>query len=86
MEVVLSLIKANSDIEGLQFFSHTFLHSAYADDTTFHLRNKKSATKVIKMFDKFSLFSGLKINNGKCKLLVSKKGLAWYSVEWIVLI
>ena len=33
LEVVFSLIKANPDIEGLQFFSHTFLHSAYADDT-----------------------------------------------------
>ena len=35
LEVVFSLIKANPDIEGLQFFSHTFLYSAYADDTTF---------------------------------------------------
>ena len=35
LEVVFSLIKTNPDIEGLQFFSHTFLYSAYADDTTF---------------------------------------------------
>ena len=47
LEVVFSLIKANPDIEGLQFFSHTFLYSAYADDTTFFLRNEKSATEVI---------------------------------------
>ena len=33
LEVVFSLIKANPDIKGLQFFSHTFLYSAYADDT-----------------------------------------------------
>ena len=58
LEVVFSLIKANPDIEGLQFFSHTFLYSAYADDTTFFLRNEKSATEVIKTFDKFSHFSG----------------------------
>ena len=57
LEVVFSLIKANPNIEGLQFFSHTFLYSAYADDTTFFLRNEKSATEVIKTFDKFSLFS-----------------------------
>ena len=62
-EVVFSLIKANPDIEGLHFFSHTFLYSTYADDTTFFLRNEKSATGVIKTFDKFSLFSELKINN-----------------------
>ena len=35
LEVVFSLIKANPDIKGLQFFSHTFLYSAYGDDTTF---------------------------------------------------
>ena len=57
LEVVFSLIKANPNIEGLQFFSHTFLYSAYADDTTFFLRNEKSATEVIKTFDKFSFFS-----------------------------
>ena len=77
LEVVFSLIKANPDIEGLQFFSHTFLYSAYADDTTFFLRNKKSATEVIKTFDKFYLFSGLKINNAKCEIagIGVKKGV-----------
>ena len=87
MEVVFSLIKANPNIEGLQFFSHTFLYSAYADDTTFFLRNEKSATEVMKTFDKFSLFSGLEINNAKGELLtlVSKKGLIWHSMEWIAL-
>ena len=43
LEVVFSLIKANPDIEGLQFFSHTFLYSAYADDTNFfyEMRNQQ---------------------------------------------
>ena len=45
-----------------------FLYSTYADDTTFFLRNEKSAIEVIKTFDKFSLFSGLKINNAKCEI------------------
>ena len=67
LEVVFSLIKANPDIKSLQFFSHMFLYSAYADDTTFFLRNRKSATEVIKTFDKFSPFSELKINNAKCE-------------------
>ena len=41
------------------------------------LRNEKSATEVIKMFDKFSLFSGLKINNAKCEIagIGAKKGV-----------
>ena len=67
LEVVFSLIKTNPDIEGLRFFSHTFLCSAYVDDTTLFLRNKKSATEVIKTFDNFSFFSGFKINNEMCE-------------------
>ena len=68
LEVVFSLIKANPEIEGFQFFSHTFLYSVYADGTTFFLKNEKSATEVIKAFDEFSLFSGLKSNNAKCEI------------------
>ena len=67
-EVVFYLIKANPDTEGLHYFSHIFLYSIYADDTTFFLRNEKSATGVIKTFDKFSLFSELKINNTKWEI------------------
>ena len=68
LEVVFSVIKENPDIEGLKLFSDTFLYSAYADDATFFLRNEKSATEVIKTFDKFSIFSGLKINNEKYEI------------------
>ena len=41
LEVVFSLIKTNPDIEGLQFFSHTFLYSGYADDTTFFSKKRE---------------------------------------------
>ena len=43
----------------------------------FFLRNEKSATEVIKTFNKFSLFSGLKINNAKCETagIGAKKGV-----------
>ena len=46
LDAVFSLIKANLDIEDLQLFSHTFLYSCYADDTTFFLRSEKSVTEV----------------------------------------
>ena len=77
LKVVFSLIKANPDIESLQFYSHTFLYSAYVDGTTFFLRNENSASEAIKTFDKFSLFSGLNINNARCKIagIGVKKGL-----------
>ena len=41
LEVPFSLIKANPDIEDLQFFSHAFLYSAYADGTTFFSKKRK---------------------------------------------
>ena len=69
LEVAFFLIKANPNIEGLQLFSHAFLCSPHADDTTLFLRNEKSATEVIKAFDKFSLFSGYKINNTKGEIV-----------------
>ena len=45
----------------------------------FCLRNEKSATEVIKTFEKFSLYSGLKINNAKCEIAGTgvKKGTLW---------
>ena len=77
LEEVFSLIKTNTDIEGLQYFRHTFLYPAYADDTTFFLRSEKPAIEVIKTFDKFSVFSGLKINNAKYEIAGTdvKKGV-----------
>ena len=77
LEVVFSLIKANPNIKGLQFFSHAFLYSTYADDTSFFLRNEKSANEAIKTLNKFSHFSGLNINNAKCEIAVIgvKKGV-----------
>ena len=77
LEVIFSLIKANPNIKGPQFFSHAFLYSTYADDTSFFLRNEKSANEAIKTLDKFSHFSGLKINNAKCEIagIGVKKGV-----------
>ena len=34
LEVVFSLIKGSPGIKDLQFFSHTFLYSVYANETT----------------------------------------------------
>ena len=40
LEIVFNLIKQNKDIHGLSLFDHTFLYTAYADDTTFFLKDK----------------------------------------------
>ena len=62
------LIQENKKIHGLNIFNHTFLYTAYSDDTTFFLSNQQSVTEVIKVFEQFSLFSGLKPNKSKCEV------------------
>ena len=68
LEIVFNLIKQNNDIHGLAFVDHTFLHTAYADDTTFLLKDKESVKKVMNVFDTFSVYSGLKPNKSKCEI------------------
>ena len=69
LEVIFALINANTNIGDLQFFTHNFLYSAYADDTTFFLRNEKSVFEHINAFDTFSLFSDLKISKEMCQVV-----------------
>ena len=47
---------------------HPFLHTAYADDTTFFLENKESVEELVKTLTLFSFFSGLKPNISKCEI------------------
>ena len=67
LEVVSSLIKTNTDIESLQILV-ILPYTLLLQMTLPFLRHKKSATEVIKTFDKFYLFSGLKINNTKFEI------------------
>ena len=68
LEIVFILIKANKRVKGIKIFEHTYLHSAYADDTTFFLRDKRSIKELINTFATFSKYSGLKPNHEKCEI------------------
>ena len=48
------MIKNNDRVKGLELFNHTFLYTAYADGTTFFLKNKESVLEVMKTFQMFS--------------------------------
>ena len=65
---VLILIKANKRVKGINIFKHTYLYSAYADDTTFFLRYKRSIKELLNTFATFSKYSGLKPNHEKCEI------------------
>ena len=66
LEIVFILIKANKRVKGINIFKHTYLYSAYADSTTFFLRDKRSIKELLNTFAIFSEYSGLKPNE-KCK-------------------
>ena len=46
MEVLFTLIKNNEKIQGLDILNYRFLYSAYADDSTFFLRNIDSVIEL----------------------------------------
>ena len=65
LEILFLCIKENKNIKGLNIYNDIFLYTAYADDTTFFLKDKASLIEVIKAFDIFSPFSGLKPKKSK---------------------
>ena len=55
-------------MKGINIFKHTYLYSAYADDTTFFLRDKRSIKELLNTFATFSKYSGLIPNHEKCEI------------------
>ena len=76
MEVLFTLIKNKEKIPGLDTFNCRFLCSAYADDSTFFLRNIDSVIELARTFKEFSSFSVLSPNMSKCEVasIASLKG------------
>ena len=55
-------------MKGLNIFYHCYLYSAYADDTTFFLKDVNSVKEMVNSFHIFSHFSGLRPNLSKCEI------------------
>ena len=68
LEVLFILIKFKPKIEGKTIFDYNYLYSAYADDTTFFLKDIISIKHIVDTFDFFSYFSGLKPNLRKSEI------------------
>ena len=49
-------VKNNPKIKGLNIFKHVFLYTAYADDTTFFLKDRNSIIELINELNTFSNF------------------------------
>ena len=62
LESVFAVIKSNQNIDKPRIFEHDFLYTAYADDTTFFVKNQTSAIEILKVFDNSPKIFGLKLN------------------------
>ena len=68
LEILFILIKSKPEIEGMTIFDYNYLYSAYADDTTFSLKDIISVKHMVDTFHFFSYFSGLKPNLTKSEI------------------
>ena len=68
LEVLFVFIESNENIKSIEIFKYVFLYTAYADDSTFFLRNILSVKELINSFNQLYHFSGLKPNTGKCEI------------------
>ena len=75
-EILFIFIKFNKKIDGINIFNHEYLHTAYADDTTFFLKNQTSVKNVLNDIETFSNFSGLHPNLDKCEIAGGKCEIA----------
>ena len=62
------LIKTNNDNQGIEILNHEFLCTAYADDTTFFMKDLNSVKVILSSLDQFYTFSGLRPNLSKCEI------------------
>ena len=61
LEILCLSIKKHPEIKGIEIFEHCFLYTAYADDTTFFLREAIHWEASLNIYT-FSPFLGLKPN------------------------
>ena len=68
LEILSSLNKNDSSRKGIKVFDYVFLYTAYADDSTFFLKDLASVKKLLDIFAYYLKYSGLKPNFSKCEI------------------
>ena len=68
LEVLFVFIKSNENIKGIEILKHVFLSTAYANDSTFSLRDIPSVKEIIYSFNQFYRFSDSKDSIEKCEI------------------
>ena len=68
IEVVFYIVRETSNIEGFESFQKKSIFTAYADDTTFFLKNTESVINLLEIFKHLSQFSCLKPSKSKSEI------------------
>jgi hypothetical protein len=68
LEIFFIMVRSDVNVMKLEILDFVFLLTAYADDTTFLVADLDSIKLIFVNFDKFAIFSGMKINQSKCEL------------------
>ena len=68
LEILSHNIRENNKIKGIKIDDEELKLVQHADDTTSTLSDKESALELLKVIDKFSKISGLKLNHTKTEL------------------
>ena len=53
LEIFFIFVKINTKVKGLKIFRHKFLYTAYANDITFFLKDRKSIIELINELNTF---------------------------------
>ena len=69
LEIFFILITTNNNIQGIEIFNHEFLYTAYADNTTFFVKDLNSVKVILSSLDQFYTFSGLRPNLSKREIV-----------------
>ena len=53
LEILFLLIKNDNSIKGIKIFDYVFLYTAYADDSTFFLKDLAAVKKLLDIFSEY---------------------------------
>ena len=73
LESLLAAIKQNKDITGIEVEGKEIKYTAFADDLTNFLRDKKSYEALNSLLHTYGDCSGLKVNKEKKRSLLARK-------------
>ena len=51
LEILFLFIKKHPEIKGIEIIEQCFIYTAYADDTTFFLKDAQSIENLVKIFN-----------------------------------